>query len=330
MLPHRRLDPSLKSNSVSRVGSSTRLNHLAQDAAVLESSPSTPSAYVTSSLNPSRNLPATTTTATQAGKTTRNVDGAADAFSRLPIAKNLQEFRVLLDKLSDNVMQFRDDQVFATVEELAQVNTALENDIDELSKHKQRRRTIDELKRRNESLDETLKSNLKQLLKYRGELKKLPKIKNEDPMELHRGPDVSVENILNYSMKLAKFTKAPAAMGNMPLQIHPNNFVWPAEDSLRRGMLALSSIQGEEIIRNILGVEETGPEENIVDTHEGDSESLSEVKNKLGEPGAAERKNSHSFGVSGEADTSTVEREEESQPGGLDLDLFDPDDELSD
>ena len=69
----------------------------------------------------------------------------------------------------------------------------------------------------------------------------------------------------------------------MPFQIHPNNYVWPAEDSLRRGMLAQASLQAEEIIRHELG--ETDKEnpnevktESKVDHDDDDDDEMEDVR----------------------------------------------------
>ena len=95
--------------------------------------------------------------------------------------------------------------------------------------------------------------------------------------------NVDVDDILKYAFKLAKFTKAPATVANMPFQIHPNNYVWPAEDSLRRGMLAQASLQAEEIIRHELG--ETDKEnpnevktESKVDHDDDDDDEMEDVR----------------------------------------------------
>ena len=52
-------------------------------------------------------------------------------------------------------------------------------------------------------------------------------------------------------MKLAKFSKAPATVVSQ--MIHPNNYIWPAEDALRRGMLAVASLKPDELIQSELG-----------------------------------------------------------------------------
>ncbi|AOA63303.1 RNA polymerase II mediator complex subunit 4 [Komagataella phaffii CBS 7435] len=58
-----------------------------------------------------------------------------------------------------------------------------------------------------------------------------------------------VETLLEYAMKLSKFSKIPASVD--PNTLNPRNFIWPGEDSMRRGMLALASIHHERLIETL-------------------------------------------------------------------------------
>ena len=64
-------------------------------------------------------------------------------------------------------------------------------------------------------------------------------------------------------------------VGNAQFQIHPNNFIWPAEDSLRRGMLALSSLKPEELIKQELGTAENSEaEQTMAEEHNEPEEDI--------------------------------------------------------
>lgn len=81
MLPFKKADSPFKSNPVSRVGSSTRLNQLGN----IKSNPTTPNAalYVTSSLNPLKNLPTNAANVKLRLQTQKDLD----AFEQLPMVQ---------------------------------------------------------------------------------------------------------------------------------------------------------------------------------------------------------------------------------------------------
>ncbi|KAI5950550.1 MED4 [Candida margitis] len=319
MMPFQKENSPFRSSPVSRVASSTRLNQLAQESRGSlnnNSRPSTPTVYVSSSLNPSKYA---STSQDNTDDKTRSSEELA-AFNMLPIVSKIGDFRAALDTLSNGISHYKEDEFYTNVERIVETNTSLEKEIHELSKHKERGREVNNLSKHNKGLEIKLKEYLRELVQVRSELKKLPKTKNEfDSVSVDAESTADVESILNYSMKLAKFTKAPAAVGNLPFQIHPNNYIWPAEDSLRRGMLAMSSLHANEIIKSELSDGETTKEEEPEDVNEG-VESNEPSKDHLA------RRDSH---TSDKAYSSSQKEENVSQ-ADLNLDLFDPDDEYSD
>lgn len=60
-------------------------------------------------------------------------------------------------------------------------------------------------------------------------------------------PDELTPTLLAYALKLAKFTKLPQGMDGA---LHPSNFIFPGDDSLRRGGLAMMADAkiGKEIV----------------------------------------------------------------------------------
>lgn len=52
--------------------------------------------------------------------------------------------------------------------------------------------------------------------------------------------------VLAYALKLSKFSKIPRTFDGMLL---PNNFIWPGDDNMRRGNLAMASLIPEKIIQ---------------------------------------------------------------------------------
>ncbi|KAI5965225.1 MED4 [Candida pseudojiufengensis] len=316
MLPHKRANSPFTSNPVSRVASSARLNQLNQDSRgnLNSSIPSTPS-YITSSLNPTKNIPTTNENISSKIRTEEDLK----AFNNLPIVTILDEFKQLLAGMSDDIINYRDVDFYTNLERIIKVNTNLQSEVYELSRHKERGEKLSKLTKTNEVLDDKLKSNLKKLLEFRSQLKKLPKLPQtesslaNDKTTISNASDIDVNKILDYAMKLAKFTKAPAAVGNMANHIHPNNYIWPAEDSLRRGMLAMSSLQGNEIIEFELNDGEK----------KEDEEDIKMSEEKPMEEKTPKNRNSNSY-------NNEIKPKAEDPQLDLNLDLFDPDDEYSD
>lgn len=135
----------------------------------------------------------------------------------------------------------------------------------------------------NNQLSNSLNKILDTLVDCKRDLDKLPKsciVDNTD--------DDNTKEILSYALKLSKFSKIPKTFDGMLL---PNNFIWPGDDNLRRGSLAITSIIPDKIINyeNFGGnykeiVEEKVPDEiveDIVVDDESDDELLPERNNSI-------------------------------------------------
>lgn len=310
MLPHthKRTD-SFKSVPVSRVGSSQRLNQISHTNTSI---PSTPMGYVSSSLNPIRNLPVNSGNY----KSRITTKEELEKFEKLPIVQQVNEYERLITQLSSSVSSFKEENLTQNVTNIININGILRGKIQDLEKHKVLGEEVKKLHEERTTLDNKSKYILKELISYRNELKSLPRLpakKKTDTGVSDAGVDI--KDVLKYAMKLSKFTKAPTSTSGMQYQIHPNNFVWPAEDALRRGMLAASSLQEDEIIQQELGSMPEEAKEEIV---------KKEVEQKPQEIVIPERRGS--FGEYG----SNEDKEKEDQSTELNLDLFDPEDEFSD
>ncbi|SGZ55290.1 CIC11C00000003000 [Sungouiella intermedia] len=297
MLPHK--DQSFISVPVSRVGLSTRLNQLngLNNASRPTSRPGTPS-YVTSSLNPTRNLPVSLTNI----RSKINTKEDLDRFENLPIVVSLRDFETTFNDLSLLVSSFKEEEIAAKVDSLISISNNISKELDVLKHHQVLGTQIDLLKTQNSTLDTESKHILKELISCRADLKKLPRLPakstQKDPIE------VSVQGLLNYAMKLAKFSKAPPTV--MSQMIHPNNYVWPAEDALRRGMLAMASLKPDELIRAEIG-EKSEPEDVEMEDAKEELPHYEERPTKPVENAALAPK--------------------EATPAALDLDLFDEDED---
>lgn len=247
MLPHRK-DPAFNSVPVSRVGLLTRLTQLNPAQSRPVSRPATPSAYVTSSLNPTRNLPVTSHSIRLKITTQEELE----QFEQLPIARDLRKFEQTLTSLTQLVSSFKEDEIASDVAQLIDVSTDISRQVQVLQRHQELGAEIAALENEKLMLDQESKHLLRELISVRAELKKLPRLPaapSRAASELLN--EVSVQALLDYAMKLAKFSKAPATV--MAQSIHPNNYIWPAEDALRRGMLAAASLQPDALVQAELG-----------------------------------------------------------------------------
>ncbi|KAF3987956.1 hypothetical protein FT663_04236 [Candidozyma haemuli var. vulneris] len=310
MLPHKN-NQSTNSVPISRVGSSAKLNHLNVPGSNSRptSRPNTPSSYVTSSLNPTRNIPVTSNSINSKIK---NQEEAA-LFEALPITSSIRDFENELVELSSSISSFKEENIPSHVERLIQIDKTLSSEQQNLRKHQELGVEIETLSKENEDLSKESSRFLKELIACRAELKKLPRLPAaQTSSRSSRLKEIGVQELLDYSMTLAKFSKAPTtASGQMP---HPNNFIWPAEDALRRGLLALTSLKSDEVIRAELGEPEAEAKEEK-EKEEDDDIEMEDVQDMS-------------------APTTKVHREEHAPrkievnkaPQALNLDLFDGDD----
>ncbi|CUM64049.1 uncharacterized protein PRCAT00001637001 [Priceomyces carsonii] len=303
MLPTKKLESSNLSLPVSRVSSSQRLSQLNSSTAY-NSIPGTPLKYLSSSLNPTRNS-SNTPHATLHYASQYPVTGET-----IPVIENVKKFEETFVTLTNNISTFKDQELVENINVLINLNNEINSSICDLGKHQKLGKELGTLKKDENDLNQKAKILLKELLSYHTELKKLPRIPN-----FHEGSqdkDIEVREILKYALKLSKFTKAPPTVANAPYQIHPNNYIWPAEDALRRGNLAISSIRSNEIISEALGGEIANSEKEPehLDNHSAKSGHSSD-----NEGSDVVRKSLHTNSTASDA---------------LDIDLFDPDEEQSD
>lgn len=107
----------------------------------------------------------------------------------------------------------------------------------------------------NQELNGKLMNVLNELNLCKQKLLKLPYL-YEDETELmkyeynkNKENGLKIDELLKYSSKLSKFSTIPTQNADFYLNIGPQNYIWPAADSLRKGMLALASIKKAELIK---------------------------------------------------------------------------------
>lgn len=216
--------------------------------------------------------------------------------AQLPISKNLDEFEATLRSLLVSISRYAPSVSHA--EKLLEIESRLQVSLDNIIAHQRAGLEIDSLQQQSSTLDNNCREILLGLSDCRKTLKKLPSMDTVvAERERMQNTRIKADELLSYAMKLAKFTTAPPTFESGA--IGPNNFIWPAEDSLRRGVLAIASLNE----KTLLGEDHA---ESVIEEQKSDEETLTKRRGSFGSYGADD----------GDEETGVIE----------DLDLFDMDD----
>ncbi|CCH41908.1 Mediator of RNA polymerase II transcription subunit 4 [Wickerhamomyces ciferrii] len=164
--------------------------------------------------------------------------------ANLPISKNLNSFEKSLSSLLTSISKY--DPQSSDAEDLLGIEHELEKSVEDIISHQQSGLKINSLETKSSKIDSNCKQLLLGLNECRNQLKSLPNLEEvqQEQKSMQRNK-IPADELLQYAMKLAKFTTAPPTFDSAA--IGPNNFIWPAEDSLRRGMLAIASLNEAEL-----------------------------------------------------------------------------------
>ncbi|GEQ71988.1 hypothetical protein JCM33374_g5674 [Metschnikowia sp. JCM 33374] len=298
-----------------------RLNQIAAPNGSRPSSrPATPGAYVTSSLNPARNLPVTSNNIRSKLTTPEELV----QFESVPVVENLRKFEASFNELSQSITSFKEEGMVSEVNRLIEIDHEITNGLKLLESHHSLGTEIKSLKKANQDLDLRSKNILKELISCRAKLRNLPKLPASQGNSQNLN-NVDVQTVLDYAMKLAKFSKTSATVSSQ--FIHPNNYIWPAEDALRRGMLATASIKPDELIKAELGQTDSGKEAAPSPVSSDSDVEMEDVDAPV--PTETPTNNSALPAANGSAN---IQKEPAGKPApaSLDLDLFDPEDDDDD
>ncbi|ODV75530.1 Med4p CYBJADRAFT_166258 [Cyberlindnera jadinii NRRL Y-1542] len=165
--------------------------------------------------------------------------------AQLPISQNLDEFEVTLQSLLTSISRYSPS--VSDAEKLLEIESRLTVSLDNIIAHQRAGLDIDSLEQQSSILDSNCREIIIGLSDCRKKLMALPSLERvQNEKKSMYDEQIKAEDLLSYAMKLAKFTTAPATFDSGA--IGPNNFIWPAEDSLRRGMLAIASLNEDELL----------------------------------------------------------------------------------
>ncbi|CUS22609.1 LAQU0S06e01926g1_1 [Lachancea quebecensis] len=251
-------------------------------------------------------------------------DSVENPLSKVQVYNDICEFEETLGKLVASVDRFNPDLELTRT--LIEVDKRLYKSLECLPKYDEidtRARALDEEHRHT---DEKTVRILETLTECGSDLNALPMLEQvefERETMLKQREKVFTDVLLDYAMKLAKFTHVPPTFDKGT--VGPNNFVWPAEDAMRRGMLAIASLRASEDT-NLQEKQASSEQKSSEESSEKSSEKSSENNEAQNDTRSAEtkeepiaRRPSFGFDESGAKDHESEKADDDID---LDLDLF--------
>ncbi|KOG96670.1 Med4p [Saccharomyces eubayanus] len=252
-------------------------------------------------------------------------------ISKVQIYEDLCRYEDILGKLVESVDRFKPNLEIA--KDLIRTDESLFNNVKLLADYDKIDLDLRKIDKDSEELDSKTRKILEILNECHDELSALPMLEQvefEKKTILQQRSKINSTALLDYATKLSKFTRIPPTFDKGT--VGPNNFIWPAEDALRRGMLAMASLHSKELTR-IPGEEEQGAEEVPNDTLSQNGRQKEKKESRENSPENLPAKDSFIFNGAANKDTEQAgddkdktEEDNNEDALDLDLDLFDPED----
>lgn len=244
-----------------------------------------------------------------------------EAIGKVQLYSDLEKYEKALSKLIESVDKFKPS--IEVGKELINVDKELYKTLDLLPQYDKICGRLQELDNEALKIDQTTKKVLEVLNECHDDLNSLPlleQVEFEKKIILKQREKIKSNVLLDYATKLAKFTKIPPTFDRG--SIGPNNFIWPAEDALRKGMLAMASLHVKELTHIPGQDDEPVPELKEPITQETTGEIRQDEKKD---------EDSFIFGATNNEDEAAATEsksgaEDEDEAMDSDLDLFNPDD----
>lgn len=248
-----------------------------------------------------------------------------EKLGKINIYKSLTKYEDALAKLIDSVDKFNPNIEFAN--DLIHTDHDLFTDLKTFKKYDEIDAKLHQLEDESSAIDKHTRKILETLNECHDDLNKLPileQVEFERDTILSQRAKVNSTVLLDYATKLSKFTKIPPTFDKG--SIGPNNFVWPGDDALRRGMLAMASLNSEQLTGAAGQRIPDNLPKDTADTATKDTSTIDEEESKHIEEGEDTVRDLYVF--NGKSDKSDEEKKEQSdndEDVDLDLDLFNPD-----
>ncbi|CCK72955.1 Med4p KNAG_0M01020 [Huiozyma naganishii CBS 8797] len=241
----------------------------------------------------------------------------AEDLKKVRIYSGIVEYEDTLAALVESVDSYKPDM--AVAQRLVDADKELFASLDKFKEYDEISTRLGELKGKSTALDTKTRDILEKLNECHDELNKLPyleQVQFEMDTILEQREKINSSELLDYATKLSKFTRIPPTFDKG--SIGPNNFIWPAEDALRKGMLAIAALHSRELTR-------------IPGQDDAEDKKKQTEKPDVPEPAPVteERRSSFVFGDTSTADdqksSSAHSDHDDDDAMDLDLDLFNPD-----
>lgn len=226
------------------------------------------------------------------------------SLESVQVYTDLNNYEQALSTLVEGVSQFRPE--LAAARQLVDADRALSRSLERFAQYDAVDTELQRLDREARALEARTASTLETLDECHRALSKLPmleQVRVEQQRVLEQRQRVNSAVLLAYATRLSKFTRVPAGVA-----AGPNNYVWPAEDALRRGQLAVAALHSDEVT---LGKAAPGPGNSA-----GEQPPAPQEEGRPASPAKTEHAR-HARAV--------VQETASESPVDVDLDLFDPD-----
>ncbi|KAH3665544.1 hypothetical protein OGAPHI_003730 [Ogataea philodendri] len=191
------------------------------------------------------------------------------------IYRQVELFESQLRELTNSIQQY-EPNVDVSAKLVTTVDT-IDQELSQLERlHELKRSQVFEQNKENLRLNDDIKNILTSLIDCRKNLNSLPKLDTHERLQMEPESDSkesnleAVKELLAYAMKLAKFSKIPRTFDGFLL---PNNFIWPGDDNMRRGMLATASLMPDKIVRHENGEPDEQMDVDMVEPETKEPES---------------------------------------------------------
>lgn len=242
-----------------------------------------------------------------------------DELAKVQIYKDLCEYEDVLGQLVDGVDSFKPDVLVA--KNLINVDKKLFESLESFAEYDRIDSELKRLDLESQELEEKTREILETLNDCYNKLNTLPMLEQvniEKNTILKQRAKINSTVLLEYATKLSKFTKIPPTFDKGT--IGPNNFIWPAEDALRRGMLAMASLHTKELTKVPGEVKEEAKQEEAQGPNWSQAMDEDQSETQKQENPLTERRQSYVFTGDGEG---SHDRSDDAID--LDLDLFNAD-----
>ena len=261
------------------------------------------------------------------GAGSAGINSIEDKLTRIEIYKNLTDYEDTLAKLIESVDKFHPNMKYA--QDLIQADFDLFTSLETFAKYDEIDNKLNLLEDKRTAIGDQTKDILEILNECHDDLNNLPSLEQvefEKKTILEQRQKVNSTILLDYATKLSKFTKIPPTFDKGT--IGPNNFVWPGDDALRRGMLAMASLNSDKLTR-IAGESDTNANTNPtletmeISTEENNENTSDSADQK--QDNTDDRRGSFVFNGNDKPHTSERKEQSDNEDIDLDLDLFNPD-----